>query len=234
MNTNRKTVEKVMRTIQSLPDPTSEAKPTSREVAALSRDIARSFAEAVRRNTKAEIEAWTLYEKRDLKPEDLVQNAADRRLDSTSFGDLERLARDDPQRALDRWEEVKAAARADLTSGWQAGRALRDENSDDAWDQACYLAVREQFETLWPPRNGVESMMLDEVVQYEMYRRTVLKALWRIRPDSLYESPGKLLQALDRIQRLFQLALQTFLSVRRSRMPVVAVKEAVGNGEATT
>lgn len=225
MKTDFQTIARLIRTIRGLPNETPVPEITGKDTDALSRDIATSFSEKVQRHTKAEIEGWLFFEKKDPKWEEIVQRVADQSLDSTSFCDLERLARDDPERALERWEHVKAAARADLASGWQAGRSLRSGIFRDAWEQACYLAVREQFESRWPPRDGVESMALDEIVQYETYRRKLMAELWKDNLDDNSKQAPKLTQAIDRVQRLFEFALQRYLVLRRSPMPAVVARD---------
>ena len=118
---------------------------------------------------------------------------------------------------------MKATAREDIGNGWHAAR----EVSYEAWDRACYLAIREELRETFPPRSGVESMLLDEMAQYEMLRRRLVGILpqhaWHSDKDRgpAYRVPATIIQTLDRLQRLFQYALRTLLALQRSRQAVV-------------
>jgi hypothetical protein len=62
---------------------------------------------------------------------------------------LERLTRTDPALALERWEEVKQAARQELRSGARARRAV-EESSQCCWQRAHFLAARAELIRSWP------------------------------------------------------------------------------------
>ena len=162
----------------------------------------------------------------------------DKRLELTTFYDLERLSRTDPERAMRRWEEVKATARRDLGSGWIAGRTI-EPTGGSAWDRACFQAIRECLHRAWQPRHAYEAMLLDQLAQYEMLRLRWLKtavnvphddatqiAFQRCDPDRDEKKIALTAKALresmrmvERLQRLSQNALRMLLMMRRKQMP---------------
>jgi hypothetical protein len=87
--------------------------------------------------------------------------------DQVGWGDLDALARDDPDAALERWGEVKEAARAELRSGHRAARTL-DGLSGSCWGRAQFLAVRAEFGEAWRPRDGLEQMLVDQLALYQV------------------------------------------------------------------
>src|SRR5262249_6531162 len=84
---------------------------------------------------------------------------------------LERLTRRDPALALERWEEVKQAAREELRSGASAGRAVV-ESGQSCWQRARFLAARAELTEAWRPRNAVEQNLVDQMAQAQVL-------LWR-------------------------------------------------------
>lgn len=157
-----------------------------------------------------------------------------------TFFDLERLARVDPGRSTARWEEVKEAARRDLSSGWLAGRAL-EFMGRNAWERACFLAVRGHLRQAWPPRDDGEPLLINEMAQYEMVRRQWIGILAMLsreprtilsleRQDNSAEKPRRMTAAdatreavrmVERLHRLYHATLRTLLSLRRSQSPVI-------------
>jgi hypothetical protein len=181
----------------------------------------------------------------ELDPHELPQWRIDKILEmppeNVMFFDIERIARIDPDRAAKVWNDVKAAARRDLDSGWTAGRMLEPPGSS-AWERACFLAVRDRLHRAWPPRHGGDAMLLDEMAQYEVIRLRWIKitaaisndhmleiSMLRSRPDYDDERTAVLTRVLgessrmvERMQRLYQKSLNTLLSMRRTRPPIIA------------
>jgi hypothetical protein len=174
-------------------------------------------------------------------PEWRVQAILESPPENVNFFDIERVSRVDPDRAVKLWEDVKAAARRDLDFGWTAGRMLEPPGSS-AWERACFLAVRDRLHRAWPPRHGGDAMLLDEMAQYEMIRLHWVRitaaishdhmfelSMLRSNPDRVEERPAVLARVLgessrmvERMQRLYQKSLNTLLSMRRTRPPIIA------------
>ena len=80
--------------------------------------------------------------------------------DQVGWFDLHLIARADPERAAERWEEVKRAALEELRTGHRAAQAA-ETVSDNAWQRARFLALREDLSAGWGPRNGIERQPID-------------------------------------------------------------------------
>jgi hypothetical protein len=78
---------------------------------------------------------------------------------------LETLAQSDPQKALERWEEIKAAAREELQNGFRAAQVL-DAGDSSCWERAQFLALRAELQEEWRPRNGLERQLIDQLAQH--------------------------------------------------------------------
>src|SRR5579884_1308695 len=107
-------------------------------------DLAAELAAAFGRQVDAYRECYKVSR------EEAVQRAADapavlleRALrcppDQVGWGDLHALAQSDPQKARDRWEQVKSAAREGLRNGFRAAQAL-DGAPGGCWERAQFLA----------------------------------------------------------------------------------------------
>lgn len=153
-----------------------------------------------------------------------------------TFSDIERLSRVDAELAKSRWEEVKAAARRDVETGWHAARALEPEGGS-AWERACFLANRDRLHRAWSPRNAIERMLLDEMAQYEAIRAGWLRILSTMsrepetqttlrRPVHDRKQPrtfdaahatSEAMRMVERLQRLYHNALRTLVNMRRGK-----------------
>jgi hypothetical protein len=78
---------------------------------------------------------------------------------SATFFELARLTKADPDRAKRKWDEVRAAARAELQSGHRAAKANEVSLSFDAWPRASFLALREELGT----QTGLERVLVDSL-----------------------------------------------------------------------
>jgi hypothetical protein len=77
---------------------------------------------------------------------------------------LEIVARQDPDLAARRWEDLKREARDELRSGHRAAEAVEGYGAD-AWQRARFLAIREDLAGDWQPRNGIERQLIDTMAQ---------------------------------------------------------------------
>ena len=220
---NQKSLSRVMKTITAKPQPPDEIPPPGGDATTLARELSREFIQRLWEYRKARNGDLNLIDLDSLEQEDWLDAYRKKAPDEVTFEDLECLSRDHPEEALARWEEIKATAREDIGNGWHAGRGVAHR----AWDRACYLAIREQFRETFPPRSGFESMLIDEMAQYEMLRRLLESQLpgrgWGGDKDRgpEYRVPAAIIQSIDRLQRLSQYALRTLLALQRTRQAVV-------------
>ncbi len=84
--------------------------------------------------------------------------------DQVSWHGLGHLARNDPETASRRWEEVKAQALLELRSGHRAAKAMEGYGSN-AWTRAQLLAVCRDLTEGWQPCNGIERQLVDMMAQ---------------------------------------------------------------------
>jgi hypothetical protein len=212
--------------------PTDEARELAREAAA-------AFAEAVH----AYREYWTL------SAQEAVHRAGEdsgpaldhaRRCppDQVQWRDLDTISRHDPGAALQRWQEVKEAARGELRCGQRAGRAL-EAGLGSCWGRAQFLAVRAELAESLRPRDAAELLLIDQMavaqVQLWDWQQTLAAyaqvGVWGGRGNPRRNAPepprvsdaAALEQAaamVERFQRLFHRALSA-LQGRRRQAPVV-------------
>ena len=107
--------------------------------------------------------------------------------DQVSWLDLQILAKHSPELAVQRWQEVKQAARNELKSGHRAASVVASPAGTLCWGKARYLALRAELLEGWQPRNSVERLLLDTLMQlqgqYENWfqvltSRTTLQAVY--------------------------------------------------------
>lgn len=174
-------------------------------------------------------------------PESFIEWVLTKPPEDVHFAEIEYLRSVDPARAMERWNEIKAAARQDLDSGWMAARTLEYQGGS-AWLRACFAAIRDRLRNAWPPRNSGESLLIDEMAQYEMLRQRWLEVLvkhtrWlpviaergklprdeEPRRLSAAKATEEALRMVAQLQRLYQNALRTLLSLRPRSAPSVTV-----------
>jgi hypothetical protein len=83
--------------------------------------------------------------------------------DQMSWSTLAQAARHDPTVTRAAWEQIKGAAREELSSGHRTARSL--ERAGTPWDRARFLALRDAFRNDCQPRGGVESALIDLLAQ---------------------------------------------------------------------
>jgi hypothetical protein len=155
--------------------------------------------------------------------------------------DLERLADRDPALALQKWEEIKQAAREELTSGLRAAEAP----GGSPWERAQFLALRQALASQWQPRGGLEWQLLDAMALAQCGWLFWLQALrmwaslgveefgreskdrWgRVTPRlSTGEAIERAGAMADRFNKVFLRTLRALCSLRRCR-PTVVVQTA--------
>jgi hypothetical protein len=143
--------------------------------------------------------------------------------EEVTWEDLEALNRHGPERALERWEEVRQAAREELRSGRLADAALQGRNNHP-WRRAQFLAIRDELAEGWQPRNGLERLLIDQMAQAQAainfwMERLADVASWA--GDKAVLAP---LEMVDRFHRMFQRSLRALVNLRRSPLAVVFQK----------
>jgi hypothetical protein len=146
--------------VPETPGPESEARQ-------LARDIMVAF---VKELDKYRQLASDKQPNQDQSPEKEIEAILELQPQMVTFFHLEQVSRVDPARAYARWEEMKAAARADLANGTISAFAL-EHVGGSAWERAMFVALREQLFRAWLPRHAGEAMLLEEMAQYETIRQ---------------------------------------------------------------
>ena len=162
----REPISRLMRSVQGLPESAPAAAAAGADAEVLARELSAAFMDQLWKFRRARDGDLNLLEIEALADGGRLRAVRDKSPDKVTFHDFEALSRTMPEQALQLWEEVKAAARNDLANGWHAARGV----GNDAWDRASLLAIRDQLRQLWPPRTGLETMLLDEMAQYELMR----------------------------------------------------------------
>jgi hypothetical protein len=235
-------VERLGRSVQAAPDskPTPAPAPSpdgaeNDEPDQLAREVVRAFTNKVEHYRRAKKDSSERPDPSQPPPDWYLESLMGKPPEDIDFYDIERIARVDPARATQRWQEVKAAARRDLESGLLSARALEYQGGS-AWERACYLAVRDRLRQAWQPRNDAETLLIDEMAQYEMLRMKWLGTLamqtrWLpfvadrnalprdTQPRQLHAAEGtaEAIRMVERLQRLVQNALRALLNLRRGR-----------------
>ena len=92
------------------------------------------------------------------------ESVMERPSDQTTWTDLHSLERKNPELALARWEQMKRDALDNLRSGHRAAQAV-ETVTENAWQRACFLALRTEISDEWQPRNGIERQLIDVLAQ---------------------------------------------------------------------
>jgi hypothetical protein len=79
--------------------------------------------------------------------------------------DFHALNQTDPDLGLQRWSEVKEAAKQEFQSGHRAAAANEGTLSASAWQRAQFLAVRDGLASDWKPQNGIEWSLIEMMAQ---------------------------------------------------------------------
>ena len=232
-------------------EPPPPAPPPEHDADQLAREAARALAEEFDRYHQALLAKQNYPNPADRPSDWETQRLQNSPPEDFSFSDFERLARADPALATARWEQVKAAARRDVVTGWAAARALTALGGD-AWGRAGFMALRDRLRQAWHPRHAAEALLIDEIAQYELLRRqwvhllsylshspfTLTDLVRSAQPDRKEKNPSvagavkatvEASRMIDRLQRLTQNAIRTLLNLRRARGSVTVQNSGLMN-----
>jgi hypothetical protein len=159
--------------------------------------------------------------------------------EEVSWHDLNALEGRDPARALERWQEVKRAARGELRSAFRAARALETSESQ-CRHRVRFLAVRAELSDAWRPRNATEQHLVDQMAQCQeliwRWQETLTaytELSFRSWPRPAGEGPPRLSDAealeravvmVERFHRMYLRSLQALQALRRR--PALVVRSA--------
>jgi hypothetical protein len=163
--------------------------------------------------------------------------------DQVSWFDLDALARHDPGKARERWQQVKRGARLEVRDGHRAARALEGPDARTGrgcWERARFLAVRAELADAWRPRDALEQQLLDQLAQWQTLLWQWQETVWgytqmaspgvkqALREGGPCEPPRlSVAEALDQaeamVERCHRLYLRTLGALQdlRRRPPVV-------------
>jgi hypothetical protein len=164
------------------------------------------------------------------------------RPDEVSWFDLDTLAQKNEQLALERWDQIKEAARNEVRSGHRSARAIQDGGGP--WERARFLAIRAELTKGLQPRNGAEQLLVDQLAQWQilLWRWQESLSTWttyasigprRAKKGEPYETlriseAEALERAAAKVERLHRLYLRTSKALLDQRRPCprVAVQHA--------
>jgi hypothetical protein len=159
-----------------------------------------------------------------------------------TFVDLYLLGRHSPELASQRWQEVLQAARHELQTGYRAGNIIANPSLSLCWHKARFLALRAELVEGWQPRNSVERLLVDTLVQtqteYERWlevlvSRTTLQAVYEGKDEGHWTPPrvtdsDAIEQAAAMVERFHRLIMRTVRQLQNLRRlaPLVMVQNA--------
>src|SRR5262245_27468803 len=144
-----------------------------------------------------------------------VWEKLERPAEVTTWSDIQELASYSPERALDRWEEVKQAAREELRSGERAARDV-EVLTNNAYQRAQFLALREDLYQAWNPRNGIERQLIDMMAQ-----AATAQAFWLLRAVERCLPDEPSVAMVDRFNRIFVRTLRALVDLRKAPISVL-------------
>jgi len=159
--------------------------------------------------------------------------------DQVGWHGLDYLARQDQEKAAQRWEEVKGQALLELRSGHRAAKAMEGYGSN-CWTRAQFLAVRRDLMEGWQPRNGIERQLIDMMAQAQTALLYWLELFMlrcaiegRGREEGRWQSPTvsdaeareQAAAMVDRFNGMFLRTLKALRDLRR-QVPGVVVQNA--------
>lgn len=156
-----------------------------------------------------------------------------RPLEQFSWWDINSLNDQHAELATAIWQDLKAAARDDLSSGQYA---LSHVVEKSPYENALYLAVRDAFREQWKPQNGGEQLLVDQLTQmyceylFWLHRLEVRTNIDRDYEDAKVKSNGKWKPSMDygttpewleatsnMVERFHRLFLRTLRALRDLR-----------------
>ncbi|MGH7174332.1 MAG: hypothetical protein ACRELG_29040 [Gemmataceae bacterium] len=159
-----------------------------------------------------------------------------------TFVDLYTLGRHSPELAAQRWAEVMQTARNELKSGHRAASIVAPPAASSCWPKARLLAMRAELLDGWQPRNSVERLLVDTLMQVQcqwehwlevLTGRTTLQAFHESEEEARWRPPrvadGEAIeQAAAMVDRFHRIMLRTIRQLQNLRRnpPVVMVQNA--------
>jgi len=210
----------------------------SSESAADAQPLAQEMSRAVRRYVQAHVREFEVTPEDSLKS--LEQNSEYRGQKALnceprhfSWMDFYTLSQRDPELGLQRWKEIKEAARQELQSGHRAAIANEGTFSSNTWQRAQFLAIRDGLATDWEPQNGIEWSLIDMMAQayasqlfwqermmcyacLESKTEQIKTNGWAEHPRvSDAQAVDQAAQMVDRFNRVFMRSLRALRDLRR-------------------
>lgn len=147
----------------------------------------------------------------------------------------------DPKLAVQRWEEIKREALAELKSGHRMAQTMEGYYDAGPWEKAQILAIRRDLEDQCTPRNGLERSLFDMMAQalaavHYWTRRLAcwlstnaaseqrhLKEFEGWRKPSITEAEAieQAAGMVDRFNRIFLRTARTLRELRRTAPPLI-------------
>jgi hypothetical protein len=144
--------------------------------------------------------------------------------DELTWEDVQGLVGKTGERAANRWEEVRQAAREAVRSGdWAA--AVGEGKDSRPWLRALFLALREELGDGWQPRNGVERQLLDQMAQAQTASYFWQERLALLNGSIDASGAAELAEMVDRFNGMFVRLLRALRDLRRFA-PTVVVQNA--------
>jgi hypothetical protein len=217
----------------------------AREVAAAFSRMVKGFQEYYKLTTQ---EACTRAAEPAADQRTQVMNAPP---DQISWFDLCSLEKLNPELVIQRWEEIKQAAREELNTGHRAAR-LMEFDGNSCWPRARFLAIRAELRDAWRPRDAQEAHLIDQMAQCQTFVErwqevlvalTSLANLGLLPRNKLGESKlprvaeveaiREAAELIERFQKLYWMALRALQNQRRLH-PRILIRRAkqvnFGNG----
>jgi hypothetical protein len=215
-----------------VPAPDSSVNPA--ELTEVARELAAAFGELVdsyRKHCKLSAEeAVKRAEENSVEDIERILNGPP---DEVTFFDMDALTQKDESLALQRWEQIKEAARNEIRSGYRSARAVEDGGG--LWERARFLAVRAELMEAWRPCNGAEQQLVDQLAQWQtlLWRWQEAMSTWtnhatyscrRAKKGERYETmrmseAEALERAMQKVERLHGLYLRTLRALQDQRRP---------------
>jgi hypothetical protein len=152
-----------------IPAPDSSVNPA--ELSDLARELAAAFGEIVSSYRKhCKLSAEEAVKRAEENSAEEIERILNCPPDEVTFFDMDALAQKDESLALQRWTQIKEAARNEIRSGYRSARVVEDGGG--LWERARFLAVRAELMEDWRPRNAVEQHLVDQLAQWQVL-------LWR-------------------------------------------------------
>ena len=175
--------------------------------------------EAARRGRQTRV-PYSVEELRTLTPE------------RVQWEDIEKMQESDPQQAWERWDSILSYAEQRVRGGIMGAAAVGNATP---FQQAEYMAVRDELGIDWKPRNGIESVLIEQMatahLQFLRWQQTMIALLsseeWeapknaaplppRVTTAQAVEQAG---QMVDKFSRIFLRTLRALVNMRR--VPII-------------